>query len=91
MRAATWARLHFNDLQSFHPFSRRATQGDDLGPKRASDATVIIDGTINHSDVDSNPPIDSDFFGADFLASIAIRAFLLPWHFEPLEPEDFNY
>ena len=52
--------------------------------------TVQIDGTINHSDVDSNPPIDSDFFGADFLASIAIRVFLLPWHFEPLEPEDFN-
>ena len=54
------------------------------------DATARVDGTINHSDVDSNPPIDSDFFGADFLASIAIRAFLLPWHFEPLEPEDFN-
>ena len=63
MRAATWARLHFNDLQSSQRvFSRRATLG---GPKRASDATVIIDGTINHSDVDSNPPIDSDFFGGE--------------------------
>ena len=50
------------------------------------DATARVDGTINHTDVDSNPPIDSDVFGANF-TSIAIRAFLLPWHFELLEPE----